>query len=215
MSDTYFKYGEKEIAYLKSRDKKLGEIIDKLGIIQAPIIPDVLSSLSSWIIGQQISAKAYDTIWQRFQDTLGSITPETVLSLSDDEMQSIGMSFRKVEYIKNIARRIQNKEIILENLQKMTDDEVCTELSKFKGIGPWSAEMMLIFTFNRMNVLSYGDFGILKGMRMLYHHKEISKERFQKYRKRYSPYASVASLYLWAIAEGELPEIKDYPSKKP
>ena len=96
----------------------------------------------------------------------------------------------------------------------MTDNEVCAELSKLNGVGLWTAEMIMIFSMQRPNILSYGDLAILRGMRMLYHHREITKPKFKKYWKRYSPYASCASLYLWAVAGGAIPEMKDYASKK-
>ena len=91
---------------------------------------------------------------------------------------------------------------------------MCEELIKLKGIGKWTAEMIMIFSMQRMNILSYGDLAIVRGMRMLYHHREITPEKFNKYWRRYTPYASIVSFYLWAIASGEIPEMKDYAPKK-
>ena len=213
MSSNYFIYGQEEIDYLKSKDKKLSAAIDKIGLIKRSVIPDLFSALISSIIGQQISAKAHKTIWIRMQDALGKVNPETILAQSDSELQNLGLTFRKVDYIKNVAEKVQTEELNLSNLVNLSDEEVIVELSKLKGIGVWTAEMIMILSMQRKDILSYGDLAILRGMRMLYHHRELSKENFYKYKRRYSPYNSVASLYLWAIAGGAIPEMKDRSSK--
>ncbi|MEG6523450.1 DNA-3-methyladenine glycosylase family protein [Desulfotomaculum sp. 1211_IL3151] len=84
----------------------------------------------------------------------------------------------------------------------MSDEDVCKRLSQIKGVGVWTAEMLMIFSMQRMNVISWGDMAIIRGLRMLYHHREITPKLFAKYKKRYSPYATVASLYLWQISHG-------------
>ena len=96
----------------------------------------------------------------------------------------------------------------------MTDEQVIRELSSLKGIGVWTAEMIMTFCMQRPDVVSYGDLAIIRGMRMLYRHREIDKEKFIRYRKRYSPYGTVASLYLWAIAGGAIPELTDPAPKR-
>lgn len=215
MSDKYFNYGQEELDYLKSKDKKLAEVIDKIGHIERAIIPDLFSALVNSIIGQQISNKAHLTIWKRAQEALVEITPKNVLARSDNELQSLGLSFRKVTYIQNIAHAVQSKELDLVKLRTLSDEEVCNELSKLKGVGKWTAEMIMIFSMQRTDILSYGDLAVVKGMRMLYHHRDISEEKFRKYHRRYSPYASIASFYFWAICSGAIPEMKDYaPIKK-
>lgn len=214
MNTAYFIYGQKEIDYLKKKDRKLAEVIDKVGKIERRVIPDLFNALVNSIIGQQISTKAHQTIWERMLKAIKIITPESILSQSKTELQSLGLSFRKVEYIKNIAEKVKTKELDLVKLQTMSDDEVCVELSKLKGIGQWTAEMIMIFSMQRENIMSFGDLAILRGLRMLYHHREIKEDKFKKYWNRYSPYASVASLYLWAIAGGAIPEMKDLATKK-
>lgn len=210
----YFIYDQQEIDYLKSKDKKLSEAINKIGLIERSVIPDLFSALISSIIGQQISAKAHKTIWIRMQEALIKVNPETILAQSDSELQSLGLTFRKVDYLKNIAEKVHSKELELAKLMKLSDEEVCIELSKLKGIGKWTAEMIMIFSMQRKDIISFGDLAILRGMRMLYHHREISEEKFNKYKRRYSPYNSIASLYLWAIAGGAIPEMKDRAPKK-
>ena len=200
----YYRYDEKEINHLKKKDKKLGDAIDRIGFIQREINPDLFSSLVNSIIGQQISTKAHHTIWQRVVKGLGEITPTTILACSEEELQSYGMSFRKVSYIHGVAKRVVDGQLDIEALHTKDDEEVCRELVRIPGIGVWTAEMLMLFSMERPNILSYGDLAILKGLKILYGHKDISKERFERYRKRYSPYGSVASLYLWAIAGGAL-----------
>ena len=102
----------------------------------------------------------------------------------------------------------------LEALHTMSDEEVCRELSSLKGVGVWTAEMLMTFSMQRPDVFSFGDLAIHRGLRMLYHHRKIDKKLFEKYRRRYSPYGTVASLYLWAIAGGAIEGMRDYAPKK-
>ncbi|MDR2954750.1 MAG: DNA-3-methyladenine glycosylase 2 family protein [Prevotella sp.] len=210
----YFQYGEREIEYLKKVDKKLAAIIDQVGMVERPVNSDLFSALVNSIIGQQISTKAHWTIWERMQKELGEITPDIIDNLSLEKLQKFGITFKKAEYIKLVTQKIISKEFDIDSLHSMPDEEVCAKLSELHGIGVWTAEMLMIFSMQRPNVLSYGDLAILRGMRMVYRHRKIDKVKFNRYWKRYSPYASVASLYLWAVAGGAIKELKDYASKK-
>lgn len=212
----YFQYGEEETAYLAARDPKLAEVIEAVGHIDREVFPELYPALVHSIAGQQISTKAHKTIWKRISDALGDVTPEAIAALSDDELQQFGLTFRKVGYIKGVAERVLSGALDLDELAKLPDDEVCRQLSALPGIGVWTAEMLMTFSMQRPNVVSWGDLAILRGMRMVYHHRRITPELFAKYRRRYSPYGTVASLYLWAVAGGALPDMKDYaPKKKP
>lgn len=198
-----FEYGEIEINYLKKKDKKLGLAIDRIntnGMIKRRIEPDIFSNLIRSIISQQISTKAADTVYNRFVDTFVTITPENILKYSVEEIQKLGVSFRKAGYIRNSSYMINTNELNLGELYTKTDDEVVKELSKLPGIGKWTAEMLLIFSMGRPDILSYGDLAILRGMCNLYGHEKITKDLFEKYRKRYSPYGTVASFYLWELS---------------
>ncbi|KGR79168.1 DNA-3-methyladenine glycosylase family protein [Ureibacillus manganicus] len=210
----YFKYGETEINYLKKKDKKLGEVIDKIGHLNREVNSDLFSAIVNTIIGQQISTKAQITIWKRMKDELGEINAETILNAGVEKIKQFGTSFRKAEYIIDFAKKVKSGEFRLEGINGMTDDEVIAELSSLKGIGVWTAEMIMLFCLQRSNVFSYGDLAILRGLRMVYHHKDIDRERFEKYRKRFSPYCSVASLYFWAVAGGAIEGMKDYKINK-
>src|SRR5690625_4186130 len=163
-----FQYGEKELDYLKSKDKKLGELIDHVGYLEIPVDEDVFSSVVRHIIGQQISMAAQNTIWNRLKEKLGKISPEKILSLSREELQSIGITFKKADYILNFAQQIYEESFSMAALHEMSDEEVIKELSKIEGIGPWTAEMIMTFSMQRSDILSYGDLAILRGMRMLY-----------------------------------------------
>lgn len=207
---SFFTIETKALNYLKEKDPVLGNLIETIGPIQRSIKPDLYAALVNSIIGQQISTKAQETIWKRLVDLLGEVTPDNVLKRTDEEIQSIGISFKKVSYIKGASERIIKGEIDLKSLQTMSNDDVREELSQLKGVGVWTAEMLMIFSMGRLDILSWDDLAIHRGMRMLYHHRRITKKLFAKYQGRYSPYASIASLYLWEIAAGKIPDMKDY-----
>lgn len=209
-----FAYGEREINHLKARDAVLGRAIDRIGHIDREVNPDLFESLVNCIVGQQIATKAHQTIWNRMKTELTAITPQTIDALSAEEIQRFGISFRKAGYIKNAAASILNGELDLYALYGMEDDAVCRQLSGLKGVGIWTAEMLMTFSMQRPDVMSYGDLAIHRGLRMLYHHRRIDKRLFEKYRRRYAPYASVACLYLWAIAGGAIPGMRDYAPAK-
>lgn len=210
----YFKYGEKEISYLKNKDKKLAEVIEKVGLIERETDPELFSALVHHIVGQQISTKAQVTIWERMKNFLGSVTPETILNVSIEEIRSFGISIRKVEYIKEFAEKVHTGEFDIEAAEKMEDDELIKYLTTLKGVGVWTAEMILLFCLQRPNVFSFDDLAIQRGLRMVYHHRKIDRKLFEKYKRRFTPYCSVASLYLWAVSNGAIPEMRDYAPKK-
>jgi DNA-3-methyladenine glycosylase II len=209
----FYKYGKTEIEYLKSKDKILGVAIDKIGHIRRPVNTDFFSALVFHVIGQQISSAAHKTVWERLNKKLEVITPTTISDIDRDEFQKIGITFKKVECIKNISEKIKKGELNIEELKIKSDSEVINELSKLKGIGQWTAEMILIFCLERPNILSYSDLGIQRGLRILYRHRSIDRKIFEKYRCRYNPYNTVASLYLWSIAAGNVEGLKDFLSK--
>lgn len=212
--EQYFQYGDTELFYLKSKDKRLAEIIEKVGVVKRRVIPDLFAALVHSIIGQQISTKAHESIWQKTIDKFGEITPRIILSVTPDELQSVGLSFRKVEYIRSAAEKVLSGEFDIEALNSMTDEEVCNRLSSLKGLGIWSAEMLMLFSMQRPDILSFGDLAIQRGLRMIYHHRSIDRKLFEKYRRRFSPYCSVASLYIWAVAGGVVEGMKDFAQKK-
>lgn len=205
----YFAYGETELSYLRQKDKRLCAVIDRVGHIDRTTDPDLFSSVVHHIVGQQISTKAQATIWQRMQDALGTVNAETVLSAGTAKLQSMGITFRKAEYITDFAQKVRTGAFDPDAVSRMSDAETIQALCTLKGIGVWTAEMILLFCMQRPNILSYGDLAIHRGMRMVYHHRKIDRKLFEKYRRSLSPYCSVASLYFWAVAGGALPDMKD------
>lgn len=210
----HFKYGEEELNYLKSKDKALSEVIEKIGYINREIDTDLFSSVVHHIVGQQISSKAQATIWKRIQDKLKAINADTIIELGASNLQALGISQRKADYIMDFALKVKNKEFDLEGIWQKSDDEAIKELTSLKGIGVWTAEMILLFSMERKDILSFDDLAIQRGLRMIYHHRKITKELFKKYKRRFSPYGSVASLYIWAVAGGSIEGMRDYAPKK-
>lgn len=209
----YFEYGETELAYLRSKDRRLAEVIDRVGHVEREVDPDLFASVVHHIVGQQISTKAQATIWQRMQDGLGAVDAKTVFAAGVPKLQSFGMTFRKAEYITDFAERVRSGAFDLDAVWNMPDEDAIQALSSLKGVGAWTAEMILLFCMQRPNILSFDDLAIQRGLRMVYHHRKITRQLFEKYRRRYSPYCSVASLYLWAVAGGAIPEMRDYKPK--
>ena len=209
----YFAYGSRETDYLARKDKRLASVIERVGPIQREVRPDLFDALMHAIVGQQIATKAQQTVWGRLVQALGQVTPGTVDSMEAEALQRLGLSFRKVGYMKGAARKVLQGELDVEALRHMDDASVSAALCRLDGVGVWTAEMLMLFSLQRPDVLSFGDLAIHRGLRMIYRHKTISRERFELYRRRFSPYGSVASLYLWAVAGGAVADYFDPAAK--
>lgn len=211
----FFAYSEKETNYLKAKDSALAKLIEEVGLIQRPVIPDLFMALVHAIIGQQISTKAHTTIWERALVMFAPLTPANLAELPVTTVQACGISMRKAVYIQEIAAHVVAGSLDLEALHKLDDQDVCKRLCQIRGIGTWTAEMLMTFSMQRMDILSWGDLAIQRGLRMLYRHRAITPALFARYKKRYSPYSTVASLYLWALAGGTYEGYTDpAPQKK-
>ncbi|MGF7046199.1 DNA-3-methyladenine glycosylase II [Paenibacillus sp. DS2015] len=196
----YFDYGEEEIDYLKSVDETLGEVITRIGKLERIIIPDLFTALVYAVVGQLISVKAVHTIWTRIQDRFGEISPQNIAMVSADDIQGCGMTMKKAVCIHNVAHMIAQGTFDLDELHHLSDTDVIKKLTSLNGVGKWTAEMMLINSMERRDVVSWGDIAIRRGMMKLYGLSSISKQQFEEYRLRYSPLGSVASIYLWNIS---------------
>lgn len=197
----FFTYGQAEIDYLKRKDKKLGAAIDRIGMIEREVNPDIFSALIRSIISQQISTKAAQTVCQRMKTLLGGdITPHGIAAAGTEAIKGCGMSTRKAGYIMGIAEAALTGSIDFAALHTLPDAQIINKLTSLSGVGIWTVEMLLIFSLCRPDVVSYGDLAIRRGMMNLYGLQELPKEKFEKYRKRYSPYGSIAALYLWAMS---------------
>ena len=210
----YFEYGEIETSYLCSKDARLKDVIERIGHVDRNVDPDLFSSVVHHIIGQQISTKAQATIWLRIRNELGVVNAESILDAAPEQLQSLGLTFRKVDYIRDFSRKVHSGEFDLEAVKTMSDEDAIQALVALRGIGVWTAEMILLFCLQRPNILSYDDLAIQRGLRIVYHHRNIPRKLFEKYRRRFSPYCSTASIYLWAVSGGAIPEMKDFKPKK-
>ena len=210
----FFQYGDLETNYLASKDKRLGQAIRQIGHINREVDSNLFSAIVHQIIGQQISTAAQATIWSRLLNAAGAVTVDSLTALGRDRLQQIGMTYKKADYILDFVQQVHSGTLNLEQLWSLRDEEVIRELTKLKGVGVWTAEMILTFCMQRPNVVSFGDLAIRRGMRMLYRHRQIDRTKFERYQKRYAPYGTVASLYLWAIAGGAIPELTDPAGKK-
>lgn len=195
-----FHYGQREIDHLTRRDRKLGRAIGHIGIIERPVMPDLFKALVHSVVAQQISRAAADTVWGRLCGMLADVTPRNVAGCDVSDIQKCGLSMRKATYIKGIGEAAFRGDLDLLEFREMPDEGIIKKLSSLPGIGVWTAEMLLIFSLCRPDVVSWGDLAIRRGMMNLYGLKELSKNQFDRFRKRYSPYGSVASLYLWALS---------------
>ena len=189
----YLSFDEKDVEYLKRRDKRLAAVIESIGLLpERREEPDIFSSLVHRIAGQQISTKAQQSVWARITRGLSAVTPENVAAAGIDGLRSFGLSQRKAEYILHAAQKVISGEFVPSALRDANDEEAIETLCSLRGVGVWTAEMLLIFSLGRRDVLSFGDLGIQRGLRMLYRHKEITPAIFDRYRKRYSPCGTLA-----------------------
>jgi len=177
-----------------------------LGIDIEEITPskDLFRDIVWTIVGQQLSARAADAIFARVLTLFPGrrVTSVRVMKISDEAMRAAGLSMAKVRAIKAFALAVERKELTLLKLATSTDEEVIVELTKVKGIGPWTAEMVLMFSLARPDIFSRGDLGLRKGMMELYGLRKLpSDRRFQKLLDAWSPYRTYAARILWKISD--------------
>jgi len=155
---------------------------------------DYFIALCREIIGQQLSGKVANVIFTRFEGLFPKrqITPERILTLTDQQIRDVGTSWAKVRSLKDLATQVKNKNILLDQLDNLSDEATMKGLMKVKGVGPWTAEMFLIFTLKREDVFSLGDLGLNKAINKLY-----GKRKIGSIIKRWSPYKSFGCLALW------------------
>ncbi|OBZ11672.1 DNA-3-methyladenine glycosidase [Bacillus sp. FJAT-27264] len=195
-----FEYGDEPIEVLRQADGTLGAAMQRLGRVERVIIPDLFAALVHAIVGQLISVKAAATVWGRMQEQLGEITPQNLLLYTADDIQRCGMTMKKARCIEAIARTVAQGELDLESLRELSDQEVISSLTALPGIGRWTAEMLLINSMERPDIVSWGDIAIRRGMMELYGLNSLTREQFEQYRQSYSPWGSVASIYLWELS---------------
>lgn len=196
----FFDYGRKEVEYLTLADPVLGSAMAQLGRVEREVIPDVFAALVHAVIGQLVSVSSAKTVWSRMQESIGDITPENLSAVSADDIQHCGMTMKKAIYISELSKDILKGRVCLENLRELPDREIIRCLTAIKGVGLWTAEMLLINCLERPDVVSWGDIAIRRGMEKLYGISKLTKSQFDSCKSRYSPYGSVASIYLWRLS---------------
>ena len=201
------------VKYL-SRDNDLKTLIDHFGVITLKRRRNYFKSLLRSIIHQQLSSKAAGTIENRFLELYNGSrypSPEEVLKTPAEVIQNVGISRMKTEYIRGLAKIIDDGDIRLEKLKKLSNDEVGTVLKQVRGIGQWTVDMFLIFSLNRPDVFPLNDLGIQKGLMLfLGRAKYLNRESMLSYSEKWKPYRTLVSLYLWKIVD----EGKDISSHK-
>jgi len=199
------KYGinNKKVQFLIQTDDKLAILIKRLKTCSIVIEEDDFKCLIKYIIGQQISDKTREAIWQKLNEKYENISPETMYNASDEELKSFGLCRQKVNYIKNLSFAILNKEINFKEIKKLTNQEIIKKLVKIKGIGNWTVEMYLIFSLGRENVLSKGDNTIQRVLKWMYNLEELpSRKDVENYFNKWLDYSTIVSAYFWeAIAK--------------
>jgi DNA-3-methyladenine glycosylase II len=150
------------------------------------------------IVGQQLSVKAAATIFKRVESYfMGKITPEKIMKASEEDLRGCGMSYSKIRYLKDLSTRVIKKELDLEKIRDLSDEEFIEELTKVKGVGRWTAEMLLIFVLKREDIFSMGDLGLRNAVAKLYGVDRDDFEAIKKIVEKWAPFRSLASRYLW------------------
>lgn len=195
------------ISHFKKVDPVIYEVLKDMEIGPLAKIKkkkEHFEELCRTIIAQQLAGKAAKAIVARFYELFDGkkATPDRVLAISEQKLRGVGMSWAKARYTRDLAQKVKDGQVVLENLHKLSEEEVIEELTKVKGIGNWTAEMFLIFTLGKEDIFSHGDLGLRNGIKKLYGFKDKpSEKQINKIVDKWSPYKSYASLALWRIVD--------------
>lgn len=186
------------------KDPLMKRLIEKYNLPGWNDEHDYFLDLVDSIIGQQLSGKAGDTIIGRFKNLFRNTpTAKKILSASDEKIRSAGMSYAKVDYIKNLSRAVLEKKLDFKELKNLPDEEVIKKLIAIKGIGRWTAEMFLMFSLGREDVFSLGDLGLRNAVADLYHIDRKDFQKIERISQKWKPYRSLACRYLWKSLEND------------
>ncbi len=194
-------------AYLSEVDPIMQATIARVGPCTLQPDPDIFNALVDAIISQQISVRAADAIMARVRTALpeGKVTPEALLPFDFDRLRTLGLSTPKARYIRNLVEQVGSGQLRLEVLSKFDDEEIIRQLTAVKGIGRWTAEMCLIFTFGRPDVLPVDDLGFLEGVRIAYQLPvRPSKQELREQGELWRPYRTFATWYMWGLRRLEM-----------
>ncbi len=191
-------YWAEACRYLVRKDRVMKRLIPQFGDACLRSRGDAFTTLARSIIGQQISVKAAQTVWDRFAKLPRKMTPANVLRLKVDDMRAAGLSARKIEYVVDLALHFDSGAIRVDAWQAMDDEAIIAELVDIRGIGRWTAEMFLIFHLLRPNVLPLDDLGLLNGISQNYFSGDpVSRSDAREVGAAWAPYCSVATWYIW------------------
>ena len=197
---------KKAVKYLRQSDPKLIPLLDAFKIQDLQPETDYFKSLTRSIVYQQLSGKAAKTISDRFillYEDKSYPTPVDVINTDHEKLRSVGLSNSKAQYIKNIAHAFLDNPDTYESLEKMDDHDIIDTLISIKGVGPWTAQMFLMFTLNRPDVFPVTDLGVQKGFQHYYKLSEMpTPGQMLKKSEQWAPYRTVVSLYFWRLLEG-------------
>mgnify|MGYP006116983007 FL=1 len=199
------KYWNKAKKYLSKKDKVMKTLITKYKHKTLTTRRDIFFSLCKSIIGQQISVAAANSVFKKFKDICnGKINPKIVKKITIQKLKKCGLSRQKAKGIKELSVKFSNKSFNHKLIKKMNDEEAIVYLSTLRQIGKWSAEMILLFTFNRENIWPIQDIGLLRAISNNYKKKYLPPKKFVYFlKKKFSPYCSVATWYLWRSIDDE------------
>jgi len=184
--------------HLVKKDRVMKRLIPQFGDACLETRGDAFVTLARSIVGQQISVKAAQTVWERYALLLRKMTPGNVLKLKVDDMRAAGLSARKVEYLVDLALHFDNGALHVKSWESMSDDEIVAELIAIRGIGRWTAEMFLIFHLMRPNVLPLDDVGLINGISHNYFSGDVvSRSDAREVAAAWAPYCTVATWYIW------------------
>jgi DNA-3-methyladenine glycosylase II len=189
--------------HLRASDRRLGTLIDRVGPCQLKVDSNHFWMLARAILAQQISSAAARTITQRVRDHMKEeLTASSLSGLPDEALRSAGVSKQKIGYLRSLTEKVIQGDIALDQLSKLSNQEVTAQLIQIKGIGVWTADMFMIFSLGRMDVFPIGDGGVRAAMRKLYRIAEDAPlEKYHKVAGKWQPYASIASWYCWRLLE--------------
>ncbi len=191
-------YWEEACRHLARRDRVMKRLIPQFGSACLQSRGDAFITLARSIVGQQISVKAAQSVWDRFARLPRQVSPRNVLKLKVDDMRSAGLSARKVEYLVDLALHFDSGAVHVQGWEAMSDDEIIAELVAIRGIGRWTAEMFLIFHLMRPNVLPLDDVGLINGISQNYFSGEsVSRSEAREVALAWAPYCTVATWYIW------------------
>jgi DNA-3-methyladenine glycosylase II len=191
-------FWEEACRHLTKKDRVMKRLIPQFGDGCLATRGDAFVTLARSIVGQQISVKAAQTVWERFALLQKKMTPANVLKLKVDDMRAAGLSARKVEYLVDLALNFDNGTLHVKAWDAMSDDEIVAELVAIRGIGRWTAEMFLIFHLMRPNVLPLDDVGLINGISKNYFSGDVvSRSDAREVAAAWAPYCTVATWYIW------------------